>query len=65
VKEQNEGKYEMIVSEVSEFMNIFGDISLFGRVSAATYPVLIVHRWSVRHHLFVYRIIQFDEETTT
>jgi hypothetical protein len=65
VKEQNEGEYEMIVSAVSEFMSVFGDVSLFGRVSATTYPVLIAHSWSVRHHLFVYQILQFDDETTT
>jgi hypothetical protein len=50
---------------VSEFMNIFGDINLFGSVSVIAYLLLPADNQSVRHHLLVDRILQFDEETTT
>jgi hypothetical protein len=49
---------------VSEFMNIFRDINLFGSVSVIAYLLLPADNQSVRHHLLVDRILQFDEETT-
>jgi hypothetical protein len=47
VKEWNESEYGMIVSRVSEFMNQFGDIILFGSVSITAYPLPAADNWSV------------------
>jgi hypothetical protein len=62
VNEWNESEYGMIVSGVSEFMNIFGDISLTGSVRVTAYPLLAADNQSVRYDLLVYRTLHFEEE---
>jgi hypothetical protein len=65
VREWNGSENWMIISGVSGLMNIFGDISLFGSVTIAADPLLPADNWSVRYNLLVYRILKFDEKTTT
>jgi hypothetical protein len=65
VKEWNENEHEMIVSGVSDFMNIFEDTSLFGSVSVTAYPLPAADNRSVLHELLVYQTILFNKATTT
>jgi hypothetical protein len=65
VKEWNENEDGMIVSGVSDFMNIFKDTGLFGSVSVTAYPLPVADNWSVLYELLVYRTILSDKETTT
>jgi hypothetical protein len=65
VKEWNENEGGMIVSGVSDFMNILEDTSLFGSVSVTAYPLPAADNRSVLYELLVYRTILFDKETTT
>jgi hypothetical protein len=53
MKEWNESEYRMIVSGVSELMNIFGHTSLFECVSVIAYPLLAADYRSVRHDLLI------------
>jgi hypothetical protein len=62
VNEWNESECGLILSPVSEFMNIFGEIGLFGSVSATVYPLLALDNQSSRYGLLVYRT---SSSTTT
>jgi hypothetical protein len=65
VKGWNESEDGMIVSGVSEFVDIFDGIGFFGSVSPTAYRLLAEDNRSVWHDLLVHGILQFDEETTT
>jgi hypothetical protein len=62
-KEWNESEYGMIVSGVTEFMNIFEDICLFWSVSVTGCPLLPGENRPVWEDLLVYRTFQFDKDT--
>jgi hypothetical protein len=53
LKEWNESEYRMIVSRVSELMNIFGHTSLFEYVSVIAHALFAGDYRSVRHDLLV------------
>jgi hypothetical protein len=65
VKEWNENEDGMIVSGVSDFMNIFEDANLSGSVSVTAYPLPAADNRPVLYDLMVYPTILFDKETTT
>jgi hypothetical protein len=54
IREWNQIGYGMIVSGVSEFMNIFGDICLSGTVKVTAYLLLGADNWSIQHDLLAY-----------